>query len=55
MKRQCFLCQSANEVVFSTTWALPGLEPREIGFSVCLSCGSVCQSPSVSFNEMMTF
>ena len=55
MKRQCFLCQSANEVVFSTTWVLPGLEPREIGFSVCPNCGSVCQSPSVSFNEMMTF
>ena len=55
MKRHCFLCQSATEVVFSTTWVLPGLLPREIGFSVCPDCGSVCQSPSVSFDEMMTF
>lgn len=55
MKRHCFLCQSATELVFSTTWVLPGLEPREIGFSVCPNCGSVCQSPSVNFNEMMTF
>lgn len=55
MKRHCFLCQSATEVMFSTTWVLPGLAPREIGFSVCPECGSVCQSPSVSFDEMMTF
>lgn len=55
MRRNCFLCQSKTEVVFSTTWVLPGLEPREIGFSVCPECGSVCQSPSVSFDEMMTF
>ncbi|MGI2259527.1 class I SAM-dependent methyltransferase [Shewanella sp. GXUN23E] len=55
MKRLCFLCQSETEVIFSTTWVLPGLAPREIGFSVCPECGSVCQSPSVSFDEMMTF
>ena len=55
MIRNCFLCQSKTEVVFSTTWVIPGLEPREIGFSVCPECGSVCQSPSVSFDEMMTF
>ncbi|MFV7784346.1 class I SAM-dependent methyltransferase [Shewanella marisflavi] len=55
MIRNCFLCNSPTEVVFSTTWALPGLAPREIGFSVCPDCGSVCQSPTVSFDEMMTF
>lgn len=55
MIRKCFLCNSDTEVVFSTTWALPGLTPREIGFSVCPHCGSVSQSPTVSFDEMMTF
>jgi len=55
MKRECFLCQSPTEIIFSTPWALPGLTPREIGFSLCPQCGSVCQSPTVSFDEMMTF
>jgi len=56
MIRTCFLCDSANvERVFSTPWALPGLPTREIGFSVCRNCGSVCQSPTVRFKEMMTY
>lgn len=55
MKRQCFLCQSDLEHIFSAPWALPGLPTREIGFSVCPKCGSVCQSPTVTFSEMMTF
>lgn len=56
MIRKCFLCQSDSiKTIFSATWPLPGLSPREIGFSVCLDCGSVCQSPSVTFDEMMTF
>ncbi|WP_245603156.1 class I SAM-dependent methyltransferase [Shewanella fidelis] len=53
--RDCFICGSKTEVIFSTTWVLPGLKPREIGFSICPDCGSVCQSPTVSFNEMMMF
>ncbi|MBR9726731.1 class I SAM-dependent methyltransferase [Shewanella intestini] len=56
MIRNCFLCNTANiEPVFTTTWVLPGLEPRKIGFSVCPNCGSVCQSPTVNFDEMMMF
>lgn len=56
MNRHCFLCGYTEiECIFSTTWALPGLTPREIGFSVCPHCGSVSQSPTVSFDEMMTF
>ncbi|WP_417667290.1 class I SAM-dependent methyltransferase [Pseudidiomarina sp.] len=56
MIRSCYLCGSKSlECVFSTTWALPGLPPKEIGFSVCTDCGSVCQSPTVTFDEMMQF
>jgi hypothetical protein len=55
MIRQCFLCKTDVEVMFSTPWALPGLPTTEIGFSVCPSCGSACQSPSVSFDDMMKF
>ena len=56
MIRNCFLCGSQNiECIFSNTWVLPGLKPREIGFSVCTGCGSVCQSPTVTFEEMMEF
>jgi len=53
--RQCFLCSHEVDPVFSATWVLPGLAPAEIGFSVCPECGSVCQSPSVPFEDMMTF
>jgi len=55
MIRNCFLCGSKVEKIFSTIWALPGLENTEIGFSVCKSCGSTCQSPTVSFEQMMQF
>jgi len=55
MIRPCFLCQSTVEKIFSTTWALPGLPNTEIGFSVCPHCGSTCQSPTVTFDEMMQF
>ncbi|NRD74819.1 methyltransferase domain-containing protein [Shewanella sp. VB17] len=55
MIRKCFLCEESTEKVFSTTWVLPGLLPTEIGFSICPKCGSVCQSPSVDFDDMMAF
>lgn len=55
MIRKCFLCGHNTEKLFSTTWVLPGLKPTDIGFSLCENCGSVCQSPTVSFENMMTF
>lgn len=55
MIRQCFLCGSEIQQLFSDTWTLPGLPQREIGFSVCSNCGSVSQSPTVTFDEMMTY
>ena len=55
MHRNCFLCGAHTENVFSSTWVLPGLPPTEIGFSICPDCGTVNQSPSVSFDSMMTF
>ena len=55
MIRACFLCGSKTENIFSTIWVLPGLMPTEIGFSICPDCGSVCQSPSVSFDNMMNY
>jgi hypothetical protein len=54
MIRNCFLCAAKTDNVFSSTWMLPGLAPTEIGFSICPKCGSVCQSPSVSYDDMMT-
>jgi hypothetical protein len=55
MIRNCFLCKSPVKLIFSTPWALPGLKTTDIGFSICQSCGSVCQSPTVSFEKMMEF
>ncbi|WP_341582252.1 class I SAM-dependent methyltransferase [Marinobacter metalliresistant] len=55
MIRQCFLCTSDVEPVFAVTWALPGLDAAEIGFSVCPNCGSVCQSPSIPPEDMMKY
>lgn len=55
MIRNCFLCATKTDNIFSSTWMLPGLAPTEIGFSICPKCGSVCQSPSVSYDDMMTF
>lgn len=55
MIRACFLCGDTVDPIFATTWALPGLAPAEIGFSVCSSCGSVCQSPGVPFADMMAY
>ena len=55
MIRNCFMCQSDLEVLFSSTWMLPGLPAAEIGFSICPGCGSVSQSPTVPFDDMMTY
>ena len=55
MIRDCFFCTRKVEVVFSTKWHLPGLPSCEIGFSICRNCGSVCQSPTVTHNQMLTF
>lgn len=55
MIRNCFLCGSEVENIYTSNWSLPGLAPTEIGFSICPDCGSVCQSPTVRFEEMMTF
>ncbi|AVI67121.1 methyltransferase type 11 [Shewanella sp. WE21] len=55
MIRNCFLCGADTENIFSSDWVLPGLGTTKIGFSICPDCGSVSQSPSVSFDEMMTF
>lgn len=55
MIRKCFLCGDKTKNIFQANWVLPGIPPTNIGFSVCPTCGSVCQSPSVSFDEMMTF
>ncbi|RME27667.1 MAG: class I SAM-dependent methyltransferase, partial [Candidatus Zixiibacteriota bacterium] len=55
MNRDCFLCGHAVENVFSAMWALPGLSERVIGFSVCPRCGAVCQSPSVTEQDMLDY
>lgn len=55
MNRACFLCGCETENVFASTWVLPGLAAAEIGFSICPECGSVCQSPSVPFQDMMKY
>jgi len=55
MNRSCFLCQHPVEPLFTTRWAVPGLDFKEIGISICSTCGSVCQSPSVSFEDMKTY
>ncbi|WP_417762007.1 class I SAM-dependent methyltransferase [Shewanella sp.] len=56
MQRQCFICGGRDlECLFVNTWVLPGLDLKEIGFSICRNCGSVCQSPTVTFDEMMHF
>ena len=55
MIRDCFFCNNHVEVVFSSKWDLPGLPSSEIGFSVCPNCGSVCQNPTVTYDQMLTF
>ncbi|AUC87640.1 methyltransferase type 11 [Alteromonas sp. MB-3u-76] len=55
MERKCFLCQSELEKIYNHQWVLPGIATSTIGFSVCPSCGSVSQSPSVSFDDMMAY
>lgn len=55
MIRTCFLCNETTELIYSAVWPLPGLETTEIGFSVCPNCGSVSQSPTVSYENMIRF
>ncbi len=55
MIRNCFLCGNKTDVLYQSTWMLPGLTATEIGFSICPQCGSVCQSPTVPFEQMMRF
>ncbi|MBN2526716.1 MAG: methyltransferase domain-containing protein [Deltaproteobacteria bacterium] len=55
MIRNCFICHTDMERLFSSQWALPGLPSTEIGFSICPACGTVAQSPTVTFEEMMTY
>lgn len=55
MNRPCFLCHNQVDLVYNQTWVLPGIKTSNIGFSICSNCGSVLQSPSVSFDEMMTY
>lgn len=55
MIRKCFLCNSEVEIIISNQWHLPGLSKAQIGFSACPNCGSICQSPTVTFDEMMKY
>ncbi|MDF0532940.1 methyltransferase domain-containing protein [Shewanella sp. A32] len=55
MIRNCFLCENQTELLYDANWVLPGLAPTNIGFSICPHCGSVCQSPTVTFDDMMRF
>jgi len=55
MIRNCFLCNSETEVLFSSAWPLPGVGLAEIGFSICQKCGSVCQSPTIPFDKMLNY
>lgn len=52
MKRKCFLCHNDVKTHIKQIWDLPGLDSREIGFSICPECGLVLQSPSVNPFEM---
>lgn len=53
--RKCYLCHDDVTPVFKSIWPLPGIAPAEIGFSICNSCGSVVQSPTVPFESMLQY
>ena len=55
MIRNCFLCNGKTEVLFSSSWPLPGVGLADIGFSICHACGSVCQSPTIPFEKMLDY
>lgn len=52
MIRNCFLCHGKVDNIFKSQWLLPGLPQTEIGYSVCMKCGSVCQSPALAPEKM---
>jgi len=52
VERSCFLCNGKVEVLDRTTWSLPNLPPTELGFGLCIECGLVLQSPSMSPDRM---
>ena len=61
MKRKCILCRSRNYKTSKTTRIISEklkmfyFGKKEIGFSICKSCGLVFQSPSPSHNEILKY
>ena len=52
MNRICFLCNKWVKTIIVQKWDLPGLDSKEIGFSICPSCGLILQSPSLDCVDM---